>query len=67
MGIDRASMWRCCIRYAEMPDIFLQHFGSYLVEKDGKKLSSKNAVKVGDEVTINLADGKVDAKITKIN
>ena len=41
--------------------------GYSLVEKDGKKLSSKNAVKVGDEVTINLADGKVDAKIIKIN
>ncbi len=41
--------------------------GYSLVEKDGKKLSSSKDVKVGDEVTINLSDGKVDAKIIKIN
>lgn len=41
--------------------------GYSLVEKDGKKLSSSKNVKVGDEVTINLSDGRVDAKIIKIN
>ena len=33
---------------------------------DGKGLKSVNDVKVGDDVTLNLKDGTLDAKITGI-
>ena len=39
--------------------------GYALVEKGGKKLTSANNVKIDDTLTINLSDGKFDAKVTK--
>lgn len=40
--------------------------GYSLIEKQGKKISSTKNLEVDDEVTVNLSDGKVDAKITKV-
>ena len=40
--------------------------GYAVVERSGKKLTTAKFVKVGDEITINLSDGKFDAKVSNI-
>lgn len=40
--------------------------GYAVVENQGKKLTTIKSAKVGDEITINLNDGKFDATISKI-
>ena len=40
--------------------------GYAVVERSGKKLTTAKSVKVGDEITINLSDGKFDAKVSNI-
>ncbi len=40
--------------------------GYAVVENQGKKLTTIKSAKIGDEITINLNDGKFDATISKI-
>ena len=41
--------------------------GYAVVESSGKKLTTIKSIKVGDEITINLNDGRFDAKISNVD